>query len=525
MASSSGTEIAVPQTTTIYGPDRVSETDKPAASSQHEERWKSLIDGFSKEYGHKPDFVARSPGRVNIIGEHVDYSLYNVFPMAVTVDVLVATRKVLTPKDSPPQFTIANTNPKYTTKEFALSPDGSVEIDAENHDWTNYFKAGLRGALEKLKQDSLDKSFVPASMQLLVNGNVPAGSGLSSSAAFVCASILAVMRANSHPITRQDLFDLAIVSEHAVGVYSGGMDQGASIFSRAGSALYIRFYPTFHIEHVIFPPSTPQLCFLVAQSFVTSNKQETAPRHYNLRVVEVTLAALVLAKLHSVELDKDISSLGYSLRGFQQAYIKKVGRLDAPIEYQVDDMIAITKDTLTQQDGYTREDISKILGLSIDELAEKFMSKFPVQADKFHLFNRSLHVFQEARRVLDFKACLTDAHTHGHTLDEQKLTYLGDLMNETQTSCRELYDCSCEELDEICSIARKAGTYGSRFTGAGWGGCTVHLVPEEKAQGVMDALKSEYYDKRFPDMKKEMMEEAMVISRPATGSFLYEGDV
>lgn len=66
--------------------------------------------------------------------------------------------------------------------------------------------------------------------------------------------------------------------------------------------------------------------------------------------------------------------------------------------------------------------------------------------------------------------------------DEVKRQVLGALMNESQTSCRELYKCSCEELDAIVSLALKNGAYGSRLTGAGWGGCTVSLVHESKVE-------------------------------------------
>jgi galactokinase len=86
----------------------------------------------------------------------------------------------------------------------------------------NYFKAGLVGALKVLRKGAADGSFAPASMEVLVDGNVPPGGGISSSAAFVCSSALAVMKANNHDVSKQDLLDLAVVSERAVGVYSGG---------------------------------------------------------------------------------------------------------------------------------------------------------------------------------------------------------------------------------------------------------------------------------------------------------------
>lgn len=147
------------------------------------------------------------------------------------------------------------------------------------------------------------------------------------------------------------------------------------------------------------------------------------------------------------------------------------------------------------------------------------MSKFPVQADVFKLRQRALHVLEEAQRVLIFREILS----HSDKLDQQRLQQLGDLMNKTQESCRDVYECSCPEIDDICNIARRAGAYGSRLTGAGWGGCTVHLVPQDKEQAVTNALKKEYYSEKFPDMSQEMLNDAIVISKPSQGSSVIWG--
>lgn len=491
-------------------------------SSTLKSRWNSLLSTFDKLYGQRPDFVARSPGRVNIIGEHIDYSLYDVLPMAVTADALIAVKVTSTPSGKA-TVKIANLNPeRFPSREFDIPSTEDIEIDASKHEWTNYFKAGLRGALQFLRKKH-DVDWSPASMEIVMDGNVPAGGGMSSSAALVCASALAVMTANNHHVSKHDLLDLAVVSERAVGVFSGGMDQAASIFSDRNYLLACSFFPSFKAEHVPVPPSDPEVTFLVAQSFVAADKHVTAPKHYNLRVVECTLAAVVLAKMHGVVLKRDSSSLGFSLRNVQEEIMRQKGHLGKVPEAQLAEMQSIVDSKLDKEDGYTREDLADILGMSVKALEDEYMSSFPVQADKFQLRRRAMHVVSEAKRVFDFKKILSEAQELQNGLDDQKIRSLGDLLNETQKSCSEVYDCSAPELDEICAIARQAGTYGSRLTGAGWGGCTVHLVPQNKLEQVTKALKDEYYSKHFPGITEEKLKEAVVISKPSSGSAVITG--
>lgn len=185
-------------------------------------RWEKLLGEFNSQHGHAAEFVSRSPGRVNIIGEHIDYSLYEVLPMAITADALLAV-STSPASNSTFKVSVSNTDSKkFPTREFELPIDGDVEIDSKVHEWTNYFKSGLRGALQHLRKKHGD-SFKPVCMKVLMDGSVPAGGGLSSSAAFVSASALAVLYANGiKEVDKTELTELAIVSERAVGVNSGG---------------------------------------------------------------------------------------------------------------------------------------------------------------------------------------------------------------------------------------------------------------------------------------------------------------
>lgn len=184
-------------------------------------RWNTLIRKFEQHYNHKPDFVARSPGRVNLIGEHIDYSLYNVLPMAVTADVIIAVRAVPVSGNGV-TVSINNTDGvKFAGQVIALDQETEIAIDASKHLWTNYFMAGLIGAVGLLKKNVPE--FQLNQMEVLVDGNIPPGGGLSSSAAFVCASALAVMEAHEYRATQNELLELAIISERLVGVHSGGL--------------------------------------------------------------------------------------------------------------------------------------------------------------------------------------------------------------------------------------------------------------------------------------------------------------
>ncbi|KAF2148198.1 Galactokinase [Myriangium duriaei CBS 260.36] len=490
-------------------------------------RWNKLLQAFQKEYSRPADFISRSPGRVNLIGEHIDYSLYNVVPMAVEQDVLIAV--AISPSSSgTPKIRLANLDgSRFPSQEFNLNSDGSVEIDSSKLDWGNYFKAGLRGATELLRK--LGKDGLKADLDVVATGTVPAGGGMSSSAAFVCASALAVVRAAGlEEVEKRALVETAVVSERSVGVNSGGMDQSASVFGEKGSALHVNFVPQLNARPIQFPELKQPLTFVVAQSLVAADKHVSAPVCYNLRVVECTLAALVLARITGLKELSDSSPLGVSLRSFHDAYFAKKGYSDHQDDDiskeadQLDQLLQLVDDYLPQEEGYTREQVSDILGTPIKQLEDKYMTKFPVRADKFKLRQRAIHVFSEARRVINFLALLQSEAPETDADSAALVRDLGALLNETQDSCRDAFECSCPELDELCSLARSAGAAGSRLTGAGWGGCSVHLVPADKVDAVTKAWREKFYKKRFPDITEEKLKEAIVVSKPGRGSCVFD---
>lgn len=359
--------------------------------------------------------------------------------------------------------------------------------------------------LEKFR---LDK---PKGLFLMVDGTVPAGGGLSSSAAFVCASALAVITANKLTISKTELTEIAIVAERNVGVNSGGMDQSASVLSEKDFALHVEFVPKLHTALVPLPVRSPKLAFIIANTLVTADKFLTAPRNYNLRVVETHMAALYLAKvlnLPAVDTLKEVYDIYY-----KDSSLNEIERFSDLLAKAVE---AFPNDN-TDGNGYTLEEVSKLIGIPVKELEDKYMTRFPVETDYFRLVHRTKHVLSEASRVIEFH------HACEVSNGDSTVKVLGDLMNASQDSCKNLFMCSCPEINDVCEIARKNGSVGSRLSGAGWGGSTVHLTTEDNVPQLIEALKNDFYRKVYPNITEEELDDAIIVTNPCSGAAIYTG--
>ena len=159
-----------------------------------------------------------------------------------------------------------------------------------------------------------------------------------------------------------------------------------------------------------------------------------------------------------------------------------------------------------------------------------------MEATHFKLYKRAKHVFTEALRVLEFRdVCLAAAHIAetSETVSQATLRTLGQLMDDSQESCKNLYECSCPELDQLTALARESGAYGSRLTGwfisywqllyiisisgAGWGGCTVSLVIESDIPSFVNKLRKEY--PAYQSLSDEQFSAAVFATKPGEGAF------
>ncbi|CAN1190397.1 GAL1 [Linum perenne] len=471
-------------------------------------RFDNLKSKFLQLFGHSPDLFARSPGRVNLIGEHIDYEGYSVLPMAIRQDTIVAIRK--RPEvEVEKVLRIANVNDKYTTCTYPADPN--QEIDLKNHKWGHYFICGYKGYYEYAKAKGMEVG-VPVGLDVMIDGTVPTGSGLSSSAAFVCSSTIAIMAAFGVRIPKKEVAQLTCDCERHIGTQSGGMDQAISVMAKAGFAELIDFNPVratdVHLPH--------GGTFVIANSLAESEKAVTAATNYNNRVVECRLASIILGIKLGMKPDEARSKVNTlsDVEGLCVSFAAKHGSSDP---------VLAVKEFL-KEEPYTAEEMEEIIGEKLTSTFGGSVSSLEVlkAAKHFKLHQRAAHVYSEAKRVHAFKdAVLAKLN------DEEKLKKLGELMNESHHSCSVLYECSCPELEELVKVCRDNGALGARLTGAGWGGCAVALVKEAIVPQFILNLKAcyeKFYQSRIEKgvINKNDLGLYVFASKPSSGAAIFK---
>jgi galactokinase len=244
-----------------------------ATDGPRERRIDTLIAVFQREFGRAPEGIAEAPGRVNLIGEHVDYNDGLVLPFAIDRSVLVAWAR----RDDEAVWAYSadyGEHSRFTLANVTHAAPGS---------WANY----VRGAAAMLRAVPL----AAGGIDLAIAGNVPAGAGLSSSAAIEVAVAGAFRAAFSLEIDDVALAQLCQRAENEfVGVQCGIMDQFASTLSQRDHALLIDCRTLAH-EAVPLRLADAGLCVVVANSSV---RRELIASAYNDRRRECDAAVVEL---------------------------------------------------------------------------------------------------------------------------------------------------------------------------------------------------------------------------------------
>ena len=404
-------------------------------------------------------FAVRAPGRVNLIGEHTDYSGLPVLPVAIDRStVIVAAART----DS--EIVLRNADPAYPARSFRV--ETKIPPDPTG-DWANYIKAAVQGVIDFFGGKAIPLSQLRGA-DLIIDGRVPPAAGLSSSAALTVASALAFMAVNGIEQDAMQTAQMVARSEWYVGTMAGGMDQAASMLGQRDHALFIQFDPLR--AAAVKMPSDAAL--LVADSLEVADKSGRVREEYNRRVVECSIAARILGRAYRLDRVRILGDVVKRLARWDAAAVVATLASHAPERISG---IAQAAAILQVPEQSLRDEL---LGSGANRVAID-------EARPLEILRRARHVLSETERVTR----AVDALSAGR-LDE-----MGALMNASHQSLRDDFDASTARLDAMVECARRAGALGARLTGAGFGGCVIALAHSADAAAVQSALRENYYAK------------------------------
>lgn len=382
---------------------------------------------------HKPPaFCVAAPGRVNLIGEHTDYTEGFVLPLALDLcTVVYGTGFVHSGKGTSPTMArlrmISAQAPDGMVEERKIIVNQTKPPDAEEaRSWVDYVSGVVAQYLKDLPTEGyhLDFAFALAS-------DVPLGSGLSSSASLE-VSIATFLECFLKDLCYPDIPEADHPKHRALRCQAaehewahspcGIMDQLASSAAVDNNLILIDCR-SLEVTPVPMKEGTPdEPVILVTNSMVTHS---IADGEYGLRRKQCNDA---LEGMQAVPLYHVLSLRDATLQDVKDAKEK------------------------------------------MDEVA----------------FKRATHVVSENSRVKECKVALKMG----------LWSRVGELMNASHKSLKEDFEVSCEEVDTLVDLAQAyEGVFGSRITGGGFGGCTVTLVKKSAVDGLVEHLKTEYKSK------------------------------
>jgi galactokinase len=331
----------------------------------------ALRQAFIEHFGRTPRLF-RAPGRVNLIGEHTDYNDGFVLPMAIDCETVVA----------------AAARDDRRVRAFSLNLNEAVEFDLDHPGakerglWLDY----LEGVAWALGADGVSLK----GADLMISSDVPAGAGLSSSAALEVSVGLALSRLSGQDVNEVKLALAGVRAEHEyVGTHCGIMDQYIAVMGEAGHALLI---DCRSLQARSVPLETKRVAVVICDSQV---KHELSSSEYNTRREECERGVEILKQyLPEIQALRDVSVVDF--RRYEE-------RLPEPVRRRCRHVVTENERTLLAVEALERNDL--------EEMGRLMQSSHTSLRDDYEVSCAELNLLVEIAG--NFQGCLGARMTGG----------------------------------------------------------------------------------------------------------------
>jgi N-acetylgalactosamine kinase len=485
----------------------------------HQQKCKDLravLECYAKRFGDDEKVcIVRAPGRVNLMGRHVDHRGGMTNFLAIDRETLAV---VGLRQDD--QVVAVNTRPgKYKPVQFKISElmgrmGWSDWLDFVNSDWVRnivYVSAGhwgnyIKAAFLRLQHRYQDVRVQGVNMALA--GNIPVAAGLSSSSTIVVATLQSAIALNNFDLTSQQFIDLCGEGEWFVGSRGGAGDHAAIYLGQRAKIAQVGYLP-FRVEKMIDAPADYQV--VIANSHVKAAKSASARDEFNSRIASYNLG-LALLKQRCPEIagtvehlrDIDPVKLGYPTSDVYR-WLLRVPETMSRTDFRV--MLSKEHQKLLDANFATHAEPPAyrprgVLLFGISEIIRSRMCVELLEAGRVEEFGSLMKVSHDGDRVSRPGLDGRYVRVAGDCGDEYLQRLVGDLGSETPHRVLRAqlfmqpggYACSTPEIDQMVDVAAAVpGVAGVQIAGAGLGGCIMVLVHHGSVAALRKALVQHYY--------------------------------
>ncbi len=507
-------------------------------SELQQQRVSLLQDRFHQLYGNGPVSILRAPARINVLGEHVDYVSY--LPTASLVfgsgehDMLMLFRATETT-----QVRGVSTNQAFAPFVFTLDERPELKHPGSADDgwtewlykqaapaphWSNYVKGPVFFARFK-HGERIGRGF-----DFLIDSTIPPKGGASSSSALTVLAGAAIRQVNQVDYEAHTLARESSQAEWYVGTRGGAMDHKAICLSKPQ-----------HAVHLSYAEDTAELVPLLNDRYrwITffsheADKGREVMLAYNERaaVARLLIPAIIAesAKPLMIEDEIIISTTGEEGRHGESRHKSKsarerLARLPAaspcpPLPPWLSfagkfSQSSILNDIQTRLDelpaSITLHEIARLSPQTFAECQRAFPALVQARQEvPIKLRDRARHHLGEMQRVDAAVKLLSEGNE-----TEEIARRLGELLNASHTSLRDLYEVCTPPVNQLIEIITiDSDVYGARLMGGGFGGNVLALTTAENVPKLIERVQHAFY---APQQRDGLREGAVMISTPGEG--------
>jgi len=460
-------------------------------------------------------FIVRSPGRVNVMGRHVDHQGGNCNLMTIGFETLI----VVCPREDD-RIRLFNVDEKhYSNADFGI---GELVADLPWDDWLSVVNSEKVGTMIKnygghwsqyvmAAALRLQKKFSHSplrGMDLIVSGNIPPAAGLSSSSSLVVGAADSIITRNQLSTAPIQLVDLCGEGEWFVGTRGGSADHAAVKLGKRGNVIKVTFFEFAVQDTVPFPKDH---VMLVCDSGIRAQKSGNAKNQFNHRISCYQLGFKLIQAmnpqyeplLHYLR-DVNTETLGVPLSWIYKILLRlpeSVNREELQEMLPDEDLEPLFVTHAPPEDGLYPIRGVVLFGLAEFDRSAKYADL--LKASDIQTIGKMMNTSHNGDRVASFSVNGQETLYTAPTSDAYILGLIEDLESgepdrvlPAQLSAQPgSYHCSLPCIDHMVDIALQTdGVAGAQLAGAGLGGCLMVFCHRDAVAEVRRSLTEQYYD-------------------------------